>query len=203
MNTISTNTEVPTIIGTPFDGGYYAGRLRVADDVFALIVAPKADGEHAKARLNQDLARVEGALSFFDGAANTAALAAAGSELAKWAQSLAIGAFSDWYLPSRDELELIYRAFKPTEEENYCGSGDNPSSVPAGYAYSPDKPARTDFELFQAGGREAFTDEWYWSSTLYAGDESYAWYQDFDDGYQDDGLKGGKRRARAVRRSKV
>ncbi len=202
MDTISTNTDIPTIIGTPFAGGYYAGRIRVGDDVFALVVAPKAAGEN-HAALNKDLARVDGALSFFDGAANTTALAAAGSELAKWAQGLAIGGFTDWYLPSRDELEMLYRAFKPTAEENYCGSGDNPSSVPVGYAYSLDAPAQTGVEVFRDSSSESFAEDWYWSSTQYAGVESYAWFQHFNYGYQNTSHKGFELRARAVRRLKV
>jgi hypothetical protein len=200
MDTI--NTDTPIILGTPFGGGYYAGRIRVGDDTFALIAAPKAAGEHG-GLWNGNNKAVAGALSFFDGAANTAAMVEAGSELAKWARELAIGGFTDWYLPSRDELELCYRAFKPTVEENFCGSGDNPSSVPVGYAYSLGAPARTAFELFQDGGREAFDDTWYWSSTQYAGGESYAWSQYFGDGYQSITHKDDELRARAVRRLKI
>lgn len=107
MDTIT--TEVPTVAGTPFAGGFYAGRLLVAGVAYALIVAPRGEGEHDEASLSESLADVPGARSFFDGAANTAALAEAGSELAKWAQDLRIGGLMDWYLPSRDELEILYR----------------------------------------------------------------------------------------------
>jgi hypothetical protein len=201
MDTI--NAEVPTIAGTPFAGGFYAGRILVNGDTFALIVAPKAEGEHDDTILLDSEDQVAGALSFFDGRANTAALVEAGSELAKWAQGLRIGGFDDWYLPSRDELEMLYRAFKPTEDENYCWRGDNPSSVPVGYAYSLDSPARTNVEAFQEGGAEAFTPEWYWSSTQSAGDEAYAWYQSFYNGDQSDSHKVNELRARAVRRLKL
>jgi len=50
---------------------------------------------------------------------------------------------------------------------------------------------------------EIFQKDWYWSSTPYAGNASYAWYQGFDSGYQDNYRKGTKRRARAVRRVKI
>jgi hypothetical protein len=200
MDTIT--TEVPTAAGTPFAGGFYAGRILIAGESFALIVAPRADGEKDETALLAS-GGVAGALSFFDGRANTVALAEAGSDLAKWAQGLRIGGFDDWYLPSRDELEICYRAFKPTAEENYCWRGDNPSSLPVGYAYSRQDPAQTAVEAFRDGGAEAFTADWYWSSTQSAGPESYAWCQYFGSGTQYDTRKGYALRARAVRRLKI
>ena len=116
------------------------------------------------------------------------------------ALGLKIGSFTDWYLPSRDELELCYRAFKPTDDKNWCYRGDNPSSVPVGYAYSQDAPGQTKEEAFKKGGAEAFDATWYWSSTQYAGDAGYAWVQHFYDGGQLDGRKSLSYRARAVRR---
>lgn len=199
----TTISQVPTIPGTAFAGGFYAGRLLVAGETFALIVAPKAEGERDEVPLNKSTANVVGALSFFDGHANTAALAEAGSELATWACALRIDDFDDWYIPSRDELEICYRALKPTAEENYCYRGDNPSSVPVGYAYSLEVPAQTSAEAFKEDGAEAFTDSWYWSSTQYAGGEASAWCQDFYDGGQYDVHKAGEFRVRAVRRLKI
>lgn len=198
-------TAIPTVPGTPFAGGFFAGLIHQADGIYALVVAPKAEGEHedcvwgaGKAR-----ARLAGAMSFFDGRANTEAMAAADSALAKWARGLAIGGFGDWYLPARDELELAYRNLKPTAEKNYCWQGDNPSSVPPGYAYMPGAPAQTAADAFKDDGAEAFDTVWYWTSTQYAGDEAYAWVQHFDDGDQSNGHKDDDYRARAVRRVKV
>jgi hypothetical protein len=202
MDTVE-NVSVTIAPGDAFAGGFLAGFILLNGESHAIIVAPKAQGEHDDAALLDSRANVPGALSFFDGHANTAALAEAGSELAKWAQGLAIGGFNDWYLPSRDELEICYRALKPTTEQNYCWRGDNPSSVPVGYAYSLDAPAQTSVDAFKAGGAEAFDDTWYWTSTQYAGSESYAWGQDFTSGYQGSGLKGSELRARAVRRVKT
>jgi hypothetical protein len=48
-----------------------------------------------------------------------------------------------------------------------------------------------------------FKKNWYWSSTRDAGFASYAWCQDFDDGYQGYDHKGYELRARAVRRVKI
>lgn len=196
-------TEAPIIPGTPFAGGFYAGRILVGGRAHLLVVAPKADGERDDAPLLTSAALVAGASSFNDGRANTAALAEAGSELARWAQGLRIGGFDDWYLPARDELEILYRAFKPTADENFCGSGDNPSADPVTWAYSRDVPPRTVVASFAGGEAEAFESTWYWSSTQYAGDESSAWYQTFDSGCQGDNHKDDGLRARAVRRLKV
>jgi hypothetical protein len=204
MDTIVSNTAVPTTAGAPFGGGFYAGRVRIGEDMFAIILAPKSDGERVDEQLLDSLADVPGAKSFFDGKANTAALAEAGSDLAKWTQDLRIGGFDDWYLPSRDELEVCYRAFKPTTEENYCYCGDNPSSVPPGYAYSREAPAQTAVTAFQAGGAEAFeADDYYWSSTQSAGNEASAWSQHFYYGNQYHYHKDYELRARAVRRLKI
>lgn len=196
----TTTSSAPTILAEPFAGGFYAGRINVAGVVYALIVAPKDVGEQDDVQWNKSLKAIDGARSFFDGRANTEAMAEAGSKVAKWALGLEIGGYSDWYLPSRDELELAYRAFKPTNDENYCWRGDNPSSVPVGYAYSLDAPAQTTTPAFRDKGAEAFAPEWYWSSTQFAGGADYAWVQGFGYGGQDDDHKDYVFRARAVRR---
>lgn len=190
-------TEIPTVPGTPFAGGFYAGRIMKDGIEHAVIVAPKAEGDHDDEEWGSYGKEIEGAGSFFDGAANTRAMAAAGYPLAVWALSLAIAGFNDWHLPSRDELEICYRNLKPTTESNWRYRGDNPSSVPVGYPYSPDEPVQAACELFQAGGEEAFEDCWYWSSTQSSAD--YAWAQVFSVGYVNDDDKDGEFRARAVR----
>lgn len=201
MNAI-TQAALPTTAGTPFAGGFYAGRFQIDGTEYALIVAPKAQGEHQAVwgKYGQD---IEGARSYNDGRANTEAMAEAGSALAQWALQLDIEGHSDWYLPSRDELELCYRNLKPTEDENYCTwrDGDNPSSLPLGYPYTADSPAQAADPAFQDDGDEAFQPVTYWSSTQYS--PGNAWVQHFGGGYQNYGHKVGTRRAVAVRRFKV
>lgn len=198
----SSIAEIPTILGTAMGGGFYAGRIRIGDQVFALIVAPKADGEHKDAPWNDTYSTVEGAKSYFDGLANTEAMAGADSELAKWARGLRIGGNDDWYLPSQDEQEIIYRNLKPTTEANWCyaRSGINLSAVEPTRPYTPDFPVQTLTETFQKGGAEAFDLVWYWSSTQHASNSDCAWFQYFDNGYQVYGHKFSDYRARAVRR---
>lgn len=190
--------QTPTIPGTPYAGGFYAGRININGEQYAIIVAPKAAGE-VEAAWHKDAAAAN-SLSFFDGLANTKAMAEAGSELAQRMLSMSIYGLSDWYLPSRDELEICYRNLKPTGNGNNCYCGDNPSSVPPAYAYSRDLPAQTVDTAFQADGTEAFEPEWYWTSTQNAGYPSFAWMQYFDIGYQGGDLKSSECRARAVRR---
>lgn len=193
---------IPTIPGTPFAGGFFAGLINQADGLYAIVVAPKVKGQHKDCGWGAGAARAHlaSARSFFDGRANTESMVAAGSELAQWVRSLTIGGFDDWYLPARDELDLAYRNLKPTEETNLCLSGDNPSSVPVGYAYMPEAPAQTVAGAFRAGGAEAFDPVWYWTSTQYAGGEAYAWIQYFTNGGQRLDHKDYGFRARAVRR---
>jgi len=192
----------PSIAGTPLEGGFYAGRILVAGILYALIVAPKADGERKAGAWSKSYDSVPGALSWNDGAANTAAMAEAGSALAKWAKDLTINGYSDWYVPSLDELEICYRYLKPTTENNYLWSrsGINVSAVPPTYPYTAELPAQTENELFRAGDTEAFADEIYWSSTRPASPSDSAWTQDFSTGSQGYWSKGYHFRARAVRR---
>lgn len=112
----------------------------------------------------------------------------AGSDLAKWARDLRICGKDGWYLPSQDELEIIYRNLKPTTETNslYARSGINLSAVPPTRPYTDESPAQTTVEAFQEGGSEAFDDTLYWSSTQHAAYSNYAWYQNFSNGGQSD-----------------
>lgn len=201
----SSTEEILPIIGTTMGGGFYAGRFRIDDKPFALIVAPKADGERADIAWNGSTKAVTGAMSYFNGHANTLAMSKAGSKLAKWALDIRIGGFDDWYLPSLDELEICYRNLKPCTAENWCyaRSGINLSALVPTYPYTPDLPIQTLAERFQAGAGEAFEPRWYWSSTQHASYSESAWGQDFYDGYQDYDPKDNEFRARAVRRLEI
>ncbi|WP_075795670.1 DUF1566 domain-containing protein [Massilia putida] len=194
--------EIPAALGAPLEGGFYAGRIMIAGGPYALIVAPKDEGERNDAAWLDSEDRAEGADSYCDGMQNTKAMAAAGSELAEWALGLNIGGHADWYIPSQDELEIIYRNLKPTARTNslYGRSGVNASAVPPTHAYTAGLPAQTAAPDFVEGGAQAFVNEWYWSSTQHASDDAYAWYQYFNYGNQSYNYKSAELRARAVRR---
>ena len=191
-------------VGTAIDGGYFVGVINLAGEHYGLVVAPKDGGEHEPAPWSKSAKALAGTRSYCDGHANTAAMAKAGSALATWARGLDLGGYTDWYLPARDELELCYRQLKPWRDENYqYRSGDNPSSVPAGYPYTDTDPPQTPVANFQDSGPDAFADDWYWSSTQVAGAEQFAWCQDFGYGLQSRRRKTDELRARAVRRCKL
>jgi len=61
-------------------------------------------------------------------------------------------------------------------------------------------PSRIDQLVLLQNLKSEFKPDWYWSGAPDAGDESYAWCQDFTSGTQSNDRKYTKLRARAVRR---
>jgi len=192
-------TKFPDKPGTEMDDGFSAGIINVDGMHYGLILPPKAESEHAPIAWNDSLKMVKGALSYSDGLANTKAMAKAGSQLAQWALD------NNMHIPSLDEMELLYRYFKPGTAKNTCyaRAGINVSAVPSTYPYTPDSPKQTKLKAFREGGPEAFELAWYWTSTQHAAYPDYAWMQYFGDGNQYDVLKSVVCRARAVRRIKI
>jgi hypothetical protein len=203
MNSRIDSCEMPADPGVRFEGGFYTGNIRVSNDLYALIIAPKDHGRHEPAAWNGANNLIEKACSFTDGAANTKAMAGGGSAIARWALALNIDGINDWYLPSRDELELIYRHLKPTARPNYYvyRNGENANSVPRGSPYSGARPEQTTTSCFREGNAEALANEWFWSSTQYSA--HLAWGQFFDEGCQDLSSKDSAGWAAAVRRVKL
>lgn len=171
-------TFTPGNIGQSYGGGYYGGTVKVLGQNYALILAPKAQGgEETGLRWNNSITVNPGAASRNDGLANTNAMLNDTSSVyaaAAFCRGLNINGFSDWYLPSRDELELLYRSFKPTTTPNTTGyfvgginSGDNPSSVPPNTGpYQAGVPAQTSLDNFKyPTGAESFSTAYYWTST--------------------------------------
>ena len=197
-----TPSEITPILGTAMDGGFYAGRIRIDGQLYALIVAPKNEGEHDDTEWIADDKAVPGARSYNDGLANTEAMAVEGSDLARWAKDLRIGGHADWYIPSQDELEVIYRNLKPTTRENYTynRSGINLHAAIPTLPYTKDEPLQTVSDAFKEGAAEAFDPVWYWSSTQLASASDYAWGQNFLNGGQYYDTTVTQLRARAVRR---
>ena len=61
-------------------------------------------------------------------------------------------------------------------------------------------PTRVEQALLFANAADQFEKDWYWSAEPYAGDASYAWYQNLFRGYQYYDLQTAELHARAVRR---
>ncbi|MNQ91246.1 hypothetical protein D3C85_1066180 [compost metagenome] len=198
MNAAAQVAPAIPAIGTQYGGGFVTGIIAENGQQYLVITAPAAF--ELKGKLGTYGEDIEGARSHTDGRANTEALAAAGSELAQQVLALDIGGFTDWAIPARDQQELQYRHFKPSDRENYASfrDGDNPSSVPPGYPYTEEFPAQTTLEAFRTGGAEAFAESWYVSSTQYSA--YYAYYMDFSGGTQSHYGKDFEARVRPVRK---
>jgi hypothetical protein len=198
MKSTITPVTAPAAIGTPFEGGFYGGQIRIGAAICAIVWAPKAQGE-TKGKWLDSYTSVPGAASCFDSMANTKAMAEAGSNLAKWALGLDINGHTDWRIPARDVLEMGYRYLKPTTDENSASfrDGDNASSIPVGYPYTNESPVQTAADDFKEGGPEAFDARWHWSSTQYSDDSAFSQY--FLNGTQSNYDKSYEGRARAVR----
>lgn len=196
-----------------------------------IIVAPRAQGENAG--VVWKTANTAGPIqtqTLTNGPLATSSMIALNADtviypLAKWildTNATGINGYSDWYIPARDELELIWRNLKPIINANLVGAratsaitynrdanistlgqqGTNDNSIPTGVAYTSDIPAQTSVVVFRAGGVEAMQNAVYWSSSEFS--STSAWGQYFSSstpGHQGNGNKGNSFRARAVRRS--
>jgi hypothetical protein len=165
---VTKNDFFPTTPGTPYEGGYYAGRIKIGTQVYALIVSPRAEGTFND-RPGIGINRPNFVLTMNDGWTNTVRLyevtGASYTCIYRTARLLRIGGYSDWYIPSIAELDVCYRNLKPTANSNAVSStsgftggalGYNPYAVPEGAAYTSSNPRMTTNPLFAEGGSEAF-----------------------------------------------
>lgn len=165
-------------LGEAFEGGFFGGEITINGDRFALVVAPKVAGESMNLQYKKKkLDTFDGTDLDDDGFYNSCQTNDANHPGAQFCRSLQIAGHDDWYLPSRDELIIIWMALGP-----------NRKNTP---------------ESFRAGSPEAFDDEWYWSSTEHAQGSYGAWVVGFDNGFQDTSNKGNNDGVRAVRRFKL
>jgi len=203
---------------------------------YRVIVAPKSSGENSSIKWkNAQTAGPSATGTLTEGLKSTLAMVADGNSTvypaAHWCNDLTINSYSDWYLPARDELELIWRNLKNVNLNNYTNNdrpnsptpnytnlgsigtggveyGLNYNSDPQGVAYTSGSPAQTSVAAFQVNGAEAMVDpnnnKYYFSSTEYS--STSAWVQAYvfsRPGAQEvgTGLKDSDNYVRAVRRS--
>lgn len=194
--------DTPPSIGSVYGGGYYAGKIKVGSAIFGLIVSPKATGEGTLVYRTSGAA-FTGNTSTNDGWLIRANMIAAGiSDFPAQAAciSLTIGGFNDWYIGAKDEMEVIYRAFKPTTTSNSTSSGVNSNAVPTTTAYTTTVPARSALAIFETGGAQTFAPDAYFSATQGPSGSLYAHGKLFSNGSDAEDLSTTAHIVRAIRR---
>ena len=161
-------------VGDAYGGGYFGGQINISGTKYNLIVAPKSTGE-SSIEIVWGPYTTTSVTSVINGPANTTTLAALGStyEAATFCNNLNSGGGlngrTDWYLPAKNELEVLMYYFKPTNTDpNNTSSGSNANAVlpePISTNYTTALPPQTIASAFVVGGAEAFSAQYYWSST--------------------------------------
>lgn len=184
----------PSEYGAPYQGGFYAGQIKIGSDWYALVVSPLSQETSLVANSEAFLMSTE-SKSIEDGWSNTNELVTLSSTsfiAATYCYNLQYAGYSDWYLPSLMELELAYRTLKPTNLVNATSQSpvsDISSSstigsttenltlfpattVPSRLGYYTNSsgvalyPTTTSSENFQgAGVVEGFDTTTYWTSS--------------------------------------
>ena len=156
--------ELPTVIGEAYGGGFYAGDIEYGGKHYKLIVAEKA----AEASLMHKTSNTNttGISSNFDGRANTLAMGDPEHPAAMHCLNYEASSDREWYLPAKDELNLICTNLSPRSE--------------------------TTPEPFKSGGTQALVESnsiYYWASTQHTAGGSFAWRQRTTDNEQGGGYK--------------
>jgi len=196
-------------IGSAYEGGFYAGKIRYQGIIWYLIVAPRATGASGTGyTLTTEYAwkpaqtNTNGTRSEINGQGNTALMVTAGianHPAGQFCTTLNINGFTDWYLPARLELDAAYKTLKPTTDANITSWGINPYLIPPQTTnHATGDPAQTTVTDFQSTGSEPFVGDLHWSST--EASSTAAWRLDFINGGQNTSTKVTPRRVRAFRR---
>ncbi len=184
-----------TSIGVSGAGGNWSVNVR-----YRVIKAPKASGEtNNLAWKNSNTLAPSSSGTLVEGWKSTTGLVAAGDSsvypMAHWCRNRNIGGYTDWYMPSRDEMEVLIRNLKPGTVSNSTANrptgsvhnyqnqgaypdltnanGANRNSDPNGAAYTTTVPGQTTPVAFRTGGAEALVavvtaGSGYWTSTEHA-----------------------------------
>jgi hypothetical protein len=196
-NSANTSTVALPAIGSSLGGGYYGGQISVNGNgvaTHALIVAPFASGHSFSKKYKNVNTAASGADSGINGPQNTADMVSTGDATvypAAWfCDALVIGGYSDWYMPSRYELAVIYTNMKPYDYFPNYGSaqsstnGINPYSVPprtTPYGYY--EIVKTTASAFiDPTGTEYWYRSAYWSSTDDPANTTRAFFVEFNSG---------------------
>lgn len=179
--------------GDSLQGGYFAGFISSAFQTgnadFAIIVAPKSTGENSS-KAWQTGGSNPGTYTEWDGLTNSNNVNDADHPAANFCRTLNISGYTDWYLPSLAEMNMLYRNFKPTTASNQTDTFFGARRI--GYApygvtgqtsdwVAEGPPVQTSVSAFQTGNAQAFHNGAYWTSTK---TPSVAWITDMGNGGQ-------------------
>lgn len=174
-------------IGGALQGGFYAGQILIGTITYALILSPRATGEINGPPMQTDTVYTfTGNTSVNDGKliqTNMVTYGIAKFPAQQAAKALAIGGYTDWYIPSKLEMEILYRNFKPGTANNVTTSGANASAVPPTSNYTTTNPTRTALTDFRAtGGTNHLTADYYYTATQGPGGTAFAHAKRFTNG---------------------
>jgi hypothetical protein len=121
-------------------GGFFVAQINDGGTIYNLITSPLPDGQYSlggsgianilyKTTATADFPSATFQNEVYGLPANDAGNDADHPAF-QWARSLNIGGFSDWYIPAKNELEIVYRFLKPTTDVNSTSFGANPNAVP-------------------------------------------------------------------------
>jgi hypothetical protein len=168
----------PTTLAQEYGGGYYFGTIDYSGgsgtQKYYLVVAPKSTQTSLAWGLADTIPN-----SFADGYSNTYAVPNTASyPAAQYARALSTGGFTDWYVPSFYEMDMLLTNLKPYNVNNNFESvtdgitiGVNPYSVPVGTGWTTTVPAWSANTAFRGpSGAQSFngdniaSSQW-WTST--------------------------------------
>lgn len=179
--------EVLPPVGTFWQGGFYYGRIIIGGVHYALVLSPRATGDlEGYVMQNDTVYTFAGNTSTNDGKAIQANMVTHG--IAKFpaqqaVMALTLGGFNDWYIPSKDEMEILYRSLKPTTTTNVTTSGANSSAYPTATSnYTSANPVRTTLADFRSTGTNYLTDDYYYTATQGPGGTQFAHAKRFTTG---------------------
>ena len=161
-------TVAPPAIGAAYEGGFYYGQITIDGVIYNLVLSPRATGEVPASVYKNDALGFTGNTSLYNGKLiqeNMVAAGIANFPAQQAVMALTIGGFSDWYIPSKLELEIVYRNLKPNATQNVNSSGANANAVPPTSNYVAGTPGRTALTDFRTTGTNYMTANFYYSAT--------------------------------------